>query len=229
MVIVGDKGLDKAKPYLGDRYYDFNYRLIWWPRETYKDLTWQRIWDGIRDPVQRGQFWDVVLHRRYTTPTADWESPYVHFFHLFVRKDVGGQVWRSATPKPQRRRQRWWIRTWRGSGRWRRWRRSGRRVPAGPGRVGCTRRGRWRWRADGTVYVADAGNNRVEVFGADGSFVREWGGTCKLIEKQPGLQRRRARAVQRAVGDRGGGRRERVRGGHLELAACRSSTRRAAS
>ena len=64
MVIVGDKNLSKVKPYLGDRYYEFNYRLIWWPRETYKGLTWQRIRDGIKDPVQRGQFWDVVLHRQ---------------------------------------------------------------------------------------------------------------------------------------------------------------------
>ncbi len=70
VVIAGDKNLAKVRPYLGDRYYEFVYRLVWWPRETYKGLTWQRIRDGIRDPVQRGQFWDVVIHRRYTTPTA---------------------------------------------------------------------------------------------------------------------------------------------------------------
>ena len=73
VVIVGDKNLSKVKPYLGDRYYEFNYRLIWWPRETYKALSWERIRDGLRDPVQRGQFWDVVIHRRYTTKTAQWD------------------------------------------------------------------------------------------------------------------------------------------------------------
>ena len=74
VVIAGDKNLSKVKPYLGDRYYEFSYRLVWWPTQTYFGLTWQRIWDGIRDPVQRGQFWDVVINRRYTTPVTQWSS-----------------------------------------------------------------------------------------------------------------------------------------------------------
>jgi hypothetical protein len=97
VVIAGDKNLSKVKPYLGDRYYEFNYRLIWWPTQTYFGLTWERIWNGIKDPVQRGQFWDVVLNRRYTTPTTQWSL--VHRFSLFVRKDVAAQVWGwPATP-----------------------------------------------------------------------------------------------------------------------------------
>ncbi len=96
VVIVGDKNIGKVKPYLGDRYYEFPYRLIWWPRETYKGLTWQRIRDGIKDPVQRGQFWDVVLNRQYTTPLAQWDP--VHRFSMFVRKDVAAQVWDWGAP-----------------------------------------------------------------------------------------------------------------------------------
>jgi uncharacterized protein (TIGR03663 family) len=91
VVIAGDQDRAAVLPYLGNRYYEFNYRLIWWPRETYKNLTWQRIWDGLRDPVQRGGFWNVVLFRRYTTPTAEWEP--AHRFSLFVRKDVAAQIW----------------------------------------------------------------------------------------------------------------------------------------
>jgi uncharacterized protein (TIGR03663 family) len=91
VIIVGDQNRAKVLPFLGNRYYEFNYRLLWWPRQTYFGLTWQRIWDGIRDPVQRGEFWNVVLYRRYTTPTAQWQP--VHRFSLFVRKDVAAQVW----------------------------------------------------------------------------------------------------------------------------------------
>ncbi len=185
VVIVGDGGLDKAKPYLGDRYYDFTYRLIWWPRQTYWDLTWQRIWDGIRDPKQRGQFWDVVLNRRYTTPTAAWEPPYVRFFHLFVRKDVAAQVWDWGVPSaaaaaaavdPYAAGQKdvtalAQIGTAGVSG-------------AGAGQLATPRA--LAVAGDGTVYVADTGNNRVEVFGADGQYLREWGGTCKLIENNQG-------------------------------------------
>ena len=97
VVIAGDKNISKVKPYLGDRYYEFNYRLIWWPRETYKGLTWQRLLDGIKDPKQRGQFWDVVINRRYTTPQAQWDP--VHRFSMFVRKDIAAQVWHWGAPR----------------------------------------------------------------------------------------------------------------------------------
>jgi hypothetical protein len=91
VVFVGDKNLEKVRPYLGTRYYEFPYRLIWWPRETYKNLSWQRLWEGFRDPAQRGQFWDVAIHRRYSTKTAEWDP--IHRFSMFVRKDVAAQVW----------------------------------------------------------------------------------------------------------------------------------------
>ena len=177
VVIVGDGGLDKAKPYLGDRYYDFTYRLIWWPRQTYWDLTWQRIWDGIKDPVQRGQFWDVVLNRRYTTPTSAWESPYVRFFHLFVRKDIAGQVWplgvspeasagAAAVVDPYLAGQREVAAL----------AQIGTAGASGAGAGGLHTPRAVAVAGDGTVYVADAGKDRVEVFGADGKLRPASGG-----------------------------------------------------
>ncbi len=180
VVLVGDKNLTKVKPYLGERYYEFPYRLIWWPRETYKGLTLQRIVDGIKDPVQRGQFWDIVLHRRYTTKTAQWDP--IHRFSMFVRKDIASQVWQwGAAPA-----------TGGGEG-----------VPAvdpyaaGQKQIAAvqqigvtgqpgTGQGQLNFpRAvtvdkAGNVYVADSGNNRIVVFGPDGTFLRQWGSTCKL-------------------------------------------------
>jgi DNA-binding beta-propeller fold protein YncE len=40
---------------------------------------------------------------------------------------------------------------------------------------------------DGKIYVADSGNNRVQVFNADGSFLRQWGSACRL-DKGEGCQ-----------------------------------------
>jgi uncharacterized protein (TIGR03663 family) len=181
VVIVGDKNVSKVKPYLGDRYHEFNYRLIWWPRETYKNLNWQRIRDGLRDPVQRGQFWDVVLHRRYTTKTAQWDP--IHRFSMFVRKDVAAQVWNWGAAQGGTGGEGAAVTTDPYAG--------GQRDIAALQQLGVTGQpgtgpGQFNFpRAvavdgDGNIYVADSGNNRVVVFDPGGGFIREWGSTCKL-------------------------------------------------
>jgi uncharacterized protein (TIGR03663 family) len=187
VVIAGDRNLTKVRPYLGDRYYEFDYRLIWWPRETYKDLSWQRIWDGIRDPVQRGQFWNMVIHRRYAVPTAEWEPPYVHRFSMFVRKDVAAEVWDWGVPAgsvlaavedPYVQ---------------------GQREVAAEQQIGVvgvpgTVPGQFNFPralavgADGRIYVADSGNHRVQVFDAEGQYERQWGSMCKLYDGAQGCQ-----------------------------------------
>jgi DNA-binding beta-propeller fold protein YncE len=183
VVIAGDKNLSKVRPYLGDRYYEFNYRLIWWPKETYKHLSWQRIWDGIRDPVQRGQFWDVVIHRRYTTPTERWDP--IRRFSMFVRKDVAAQVWDWGAAPGAVTEIEAAISSYE----------AGRRQIAALQQLGITgvagsAVGQFSFpRAvavddEGRIYVADSGNNRVQVFNPDGSFLRQWGSTCKLDTRE---------------------------------------------
>jgi uncharacterized protein (TIGR03663 family) len=185
IVIAGDKNIGKVKPYLGDRYYEFPYRLIWWPRETYKGLTWERLRDGIKDPVQRGQFWDVVLNRRYTTPQAQWDP--VHRFSMFVRKDIAAQVWDWGAPAA--------VTDGEGS------------VVAGNpyeggqrtidavqqlGQVGVSGNAAGQFNfpravtvdTAGNVYVADSGNHRVQAFAPDGTFLRQWGSLCKLDTRE---------------------------------------------
>jgi DNA-binding beta-propeller fold protein YncE len=182
VVVVGDKNLEKVKPYLGDRYYEFNYRLIWWPRETYKGLSWERIRDGIRDPKQRGQFWDVVIQRRYSTPTAQWDP--VHRFSLFVRKDVAAKVWdwgvpAAAAAAPAA------VDLYRG----------GERKIAAIKQFGTTgvpgnAPGQFSFPravtvdAGGKIYVADTGNHRIQIFNPDGTFLRQFGSLCKLDTHQ---------------------------------------------
>ncbi len=181
VVIAGDKNISKVRPYLGDRYYEFNYRLIWWPRETYKGLTWQRIRDGLADPVQRGQFWDIVIHRRYTTKTASGIRSIV--FRMFVRKDIAAQVWDWGAPAARSRRASGVIEANPYE--------QGQRTIAAIQQIGSvgmpgTAAGQLNFPravavdAEGRIYVADSGNNRVQVFNADGTFLRQWGSLCKL-------------------------------------------------
>jgi uncharacterized protein (TIGR03663 family) len=184
VVIAGDKNLGAVRPYLGDRYYEFSYRLIWWPTQTYFGLTPQRIWEGIKDPVQRGQFWDVVINRRYTTPTTQWSL--VHRFSVFVRKDVAAEVWDwakapaassvAAASDPYAKGLKQTAAT----------------LVIGDGTAGSAPGQLNSPRAvavgpDGNLYVADSGNNRITVFDATGKYLRGWGSMCKLTETgQPG-------------------------------------------
>lgn len=180
IVLVGDKNLSKVRPYLGDRYYEFNYRLIWWPRETYKGLSIQRLLDILRDAKQRGLIWDVIIHRRYTTPTAQWDP--VHRFSMFVRKDVAAQVWDWGLPPAAAAAAE--VKEPYVS-----------RVVAAVQQIGTTgvpgkAPGQFTFpRAvavdgQGRIYVADSGNNRVQIFNPDGTFLRQFGSTCKLDTKE---------------------------------------------
>jgi predicted membrane-bound mannosyltransferase/DNA-binding beta-propeller fold protein YncE len=180
VVIVGDKNINKVKPYLGDRYYEFPYRLIWWPRETYKGLTWERIRDGLKDPATRKILWDIIIHRRYTTPTAQWDP--IHRFSMFVRKDVAGQVWDWGAPVVAAGQSGAVVANPYANGQ--------RSIAAiqqlGTAGTPGNQPGQFNFPravavdSAGKIYVADSGNNRVQVFNPDGTLLHQWGTTCKI-------------------------------------------------
>ena len=171
IVIVGSKNEDKVKPFLGDRYYRRYYRLVWWPAEDYKGLTWQKLWNGIKDPAARKRFWDVVWRRKYKYSLAEW--PHRHMFAMYVRKDVAAKIWhRGAAPPPveeeayvepyaKGKREVTALRQFGSQG-------------AAPGQFNFPRN--LAVAPDGRLYVADTGNHRIQVFDPQGNFVRQWGG-----------------------------------------------------
>ncbi len=167
VAIVGSKNLGKAEPYLKENYYRFKYRLIWWPLEGYKGLTWSSLWKDLHDKAWRGRFWNAVLHRKFQYQLSDW--PLRHDFYLFIRKDIARKMWdmgsvtlgsqevvppkQSAYDKATRTVQ------------------SIRRIGVGqlnhPRDVAAA--------PDGTLYVADSGNHRVVHFDAQGKIIATWG------------------------------------------------------
>ena len=184
IVIVGGTNQSKVTPYLGDRYYRFDYRLVWWPIETYKDQTpekmwhtfvaprytgqdeleWQAAWDKVYQ--NRKELWDVLFYRRHATPLNQW--PYVHRFYMYVRKDVLDQLWdyhsgppvKQEDPYAKGYRQ---VQAIQAVGA----------VGVDPGQFTTPRTivvG-----PDGLWYVADSGNNRVQVLDPQGNVLRSWG------------------------------------------------------
>ena len=169
VVIAGDKNWDKVKPFLGNRYYRFTYKLIWWPVEGYKEWKNQNVFTMLKDPANRERLWNILYYREYDHSPAQW--PLRHEFAVFVRKDIANQIWDFGATPPEAfelpediylegMRTVDSLSTFGMSG-------------TGPGQFSNPRN--VAVDAQGMVYVLDTGNHRVQVFDANGQFVTMWG------------------------------------------------------
>lgn len=97
-LVIASSAVDgRVQSFLGERYFRFRRRGLWWPTEEYRDLTWQRFGDILASPVKRQALWDILYHRRYPRALDDWY--HVSYLYFYVRKDVAGQLWSwSALP-----------------------------------------------------------------------------------------------------------------------------------
>lgn len=177
VVIVGDANEAAVKPFLGNRYTKREMRLVWWPDEGYKDMTWTKLFGGTDangNPVvgvfQPESFKKIVrdlwFYHKYDNSLNNW--PFVHRFSLYIRKDVANQLWQysGVVPPPA--------------------------VEKDPldgkyitnlqaNAVLTTTNGQFNspknmaFAPDGSIYVADTNNHRIQKFDAAHKFVSEWG------------------------------------------------------
>jgi uncharacterized protein (TIGR03663 family) len=100
VVIVGAGNWARVEPILGDRYYSFEYTRMWWPMQDYWGLTGERIWNAIRSPDYRAALWDLWLNRDYTAygnltgtdfSLQAWQPS--DRMRLYVRKDIAAMIW----------------------------------------------------------------------------------------------------------------------------------------
>lgn len=100
VILVGNNNYPKLEPILGNAYYEFQYKRIVWPNQDYYNLTWERIWNAMRNPDIREGIFKIWLLRDYqkyaqatnkTISLSNW-SP-ADDMRLYVRKDVAAKVW----------------------------------------------------------------------------------------------------------------------------------------
>jgi uncharacterized protein (TIGR03663 family) len=172
VLIVGSADYARVEPYLARDYIFRNYRMVWWPEESYKNLTFGQVGEALTDPARRSRLWQIWFYRNHPDRSITaW--PHRHEFRLYIKRDLAQTIWNlNVTPTAA----------------------EGiaaieypeidlsavaiyggvygdqavlqpRDVAVGP---------------DGNRYLLDTGNNRVVVLDAAGNFVDAFGSTCFL-------------------------------------------------
>jgi predicted membrane-bound mannosyltransferase/sugar lactone lactonase YvrE len=179
LVITDDTNLSKTKSILGDKYVQYDYKRLWWPMMDYTSLTIDRIKSAITDPQMIEALFDIWFNKDYTLyakltnnqnltletwqPSAD--------LHFFISKDIVAQIWDYGTVPTQGATSTadpyanyyvtlppdiYFGQPGKGNGQFA----DAHGIALAP---------------DGTIYITDSGNNRIEHFSATGEFINAWG------------------------------------------------------
>ena len=100
LVVAGNDNWNRVDPILGDRYHVFEYNRMWWPMQDYFGLTWERILNAIRSPEMRAALWNIWFDRDYAYYIGVTGRPLTlerwynaDRMRLYIRKDTGALVW----------------------------------------------------------------------------------------------------------------------------------------
>ncbi|MDX9863501.1 MAG: TIGR03663 family protein [Anaerolineaceae bacterium] len=180
LIVAGESTYSKLEPIVKDNYLVFDYMRLWWPNQDYFDLNWEKIKTFFTDPLMREAVFDIWMDRDYslyaqvtgrTDLTLETWQPSSRM-KFYVRKDVASQIWDyGAAPT------------------------AGLILEADPyeqayissllpdvsiedlaGNPGALQAPRGMdIAADGSIYVADSRNHRIQHYAPDGSLLNSWG------------------------------------------------------
>jgi predicted membrane-bound mannosyltransferase/DNA-binding beta-propeller fold protein YncE len=101
IIIASDNLYGKMETVVQGNYTAFEYMRLWWPNQDYYNLTWERIWNAISNPEMRAALFDIWLNRDYTQYAAltgsstftleNWQPG--DRMRLYIRKDIIAQMW----------------------------------------------------------------------------------------------------------------------------------------
>ncbi|MBA4385645.1 MAG: hypothetical protein C0410_12980 [Anaerolinea sp.] len=100
VVLAGPKNWKKVELLLGSNYHRFEVIRLWWPIEDYRNLTWDRIWNALKNKEMRNAIMSILWQRDYTQyakltgedllPPTQW--PLAEKMRIYVRKDIALQM-----------------------------------------------------------------------------------------------------------------------------------------
>ena len=168
VVIAGYENVDKYKPWMTN-YVGVKRKLIWWFAEDYKGMTWERAFELLGDAKDRESLLNFLIYRKFEVPLGQW--PLRKEFTFYVRKDVANLIWTPSQLPPAEVDQTnkefldKQLNT--------------------PAKLAVGERGAGDGQltapkgvalaSDGSIFVTDSGNHRIEKFDANGKFLFAFG------------------------------------------------------
>ena len=179
VILAGEGNYAKLEPIVKNNYVYFEYNRLWWPNQDYFDLTWQRISNAITNPDMRTAIFNIWLNRDYTLyakitnnssmTLENWQPS--NRMRLYIRKDIIAQMWnygavpatnQAAQTDPYAKNM------------------AALNSDVSFGSAGAAA-GQFQapheiaFAQDGSMYVADGKNNRIQHLTASGQVLQVWG------------------------------------------------------
>jgi predicted membrane-bound mannosyltransferase/DNA-binding beta-propeller fold protein YncE len=178
VILVGDNNYAAVEPIVGQAFHEFDYIRMVWPDQDYFNLTPERLLGALTDPAMRKALFNVWLNRDYSEYAtlkgrtdlieSNWNPS--DRMRMYVRRDLASRLWNYGVgPAPEE-------------------------VIADPyegkqielaadsvvGSLGLEPGQFDRPRGvavapDGSLYVADSGNHRIQHLSVDGEVIETWG------------------------------------------------------
>lgn len=184
VIIVGSENYGKIEPIVGQAFDSFEYTRMWWPTQDYYNLTLERIINAITNPAMRSALFQIWLNRDFTEYSQvvgrdmslpNWQP--AELMRMYIRKDITSMIWNYGVGP------------------------SSEEIVADPyegkelllnadivlggagSEVGQLQRPRGIAIApDGTLYVADTDNHRIQHLDRDGTPLHVWGSFADLAQ-----------------------------------------------
>lgn len=179
LIISGDANYGKLDSIVKDDFVVYEYIRLWWPMQDYFGLTWERIWGAISNPEMRAALYDIWMYRDYreyarltnsqTLTLENWQP--AGRMRFYIRKDIVSQIWNyGAAPMAQSPvEEDPYV--------------GGMRTISPDLAIGATGSQPGQLlkprgiavAPDGSLYVADSGNHRIQHIAVDGQVLHNWG------------------------------------------------------
>ncbi len=186
LIIAGSDKYAKIDAIVRDNYYAYEYMRLWWPMQDYWDLTYDRVKAALVNPDMRQSLLNIWLNRDYSLYSKTTGNQFLSLenwlpserMRFYVRKDIAAQMWQMNTGAP--------LETIEVTDPY-----SEKMISRQPdyfisksgSAAGDLNEPRGIHIAqDGSIFVADSNNNRIQQFSPTGDLINSWGTYASIIE-----------------------------------------------